>query len=630
MIVKFISYFSVFVSSLVLTLVLTPVVREMNRRLGMVDAPDKRRINKVPIPRGGGLAVVLGMALPYLAALYFLPGAEWLADTGSRVPLRLGLLASLMALLGYVDDRFSLRPLIKLAGQVLISFGAWWWAGVGFHEIFPSLPAWADCLITMFWIVGAVNAFNLIDGMDGLATGLAFIATLGVAGAMFFIGKSNTLLSSFAFMGALLGFLRYNFNPASVFLGDCGSMFIGFVVSAMPLVMRSPDSFLVSVGVPLLAMGVPIFDTALAILRRTIRRLLGRSANCDSGNGKIMTADTDHLHHRILRSAGMSQRRAALILYGIASAAVAVGLVGVWLQNNAGGLWLLAFTLATVVVFRDMSKIELFDAGKLLNTLAHGENSHSIRVCRRLAVPFYVALDIGMLFAVLIICHLMLGVDIDSALFRVDFIVRISVVFGFLVAMRVYSTVWSRAMPFNYMQMLMACFFGSSIGSAILYYVPGEDSVPFVVMTISFAALGFIALMSVRTLRTLLRDIFYMLDSAKLGGRRDVSRVLVYGAGLRYRAFRRELVRSFSANSRIIVGIVDDDVFLAGKYVGEVKVIGQLEQLREIVNATNADSIVLTCKMSEERRRAIMECAASLGVKVSEFSMQENDLGGRD
>ena len=191
-----------------------------------------------------------------------------------------------------------------------------------------------------------------------------------------------------ALMGGLVGFLRYNYNPASVFLGDSGSMFIGYVLATLALSSHSADSMLVSIVVPLLAMGVPIFDTSLAIVRRSIRHLL-RKEGTSTGNDKVMTADTDHLHHRILRATGLNQRRTAWILYGIALAAVLFGLVAMSLQSRAGGLWLAAVAFAAVVIFKDAT-IELFDAGRLLNRVAHLEDSESRRRLAVWTLPFYV------------------------------------------------------------------------------------------------------------------------------------------------------------------------------------------------------------------------------------------------
>ena len=273
--------------------------------------------------------------------------------------------------------------------------------------------------MTTFWIVGAVNAFNLIDGLDGLASGLALIATLGMAGSLFMLDTPTSALYYFAFAGGLVGFLRYNYNPASVFLGDSGSMFIGFTIAVLPLVSQAANSFLVSVGVPLLAMGVPIFDTALAILRRSIRSLLHTRDNAEKGNGKVMTADSDHIHHRILRATGFNQRRAAWILYTIAAFFVVTGLVGMALRSRAGGLWLFAVAVASVVVFKDMSRIELFDAGRLLNSVVRDRGTRNRRRLARLNVPLHIMADLLALISIWFLCAWALRMPLSRAMLRV-------------------------------------------------------------------------------------------------------------------------------------------------------------------------------------------------------------------
>lgn len=175
-------YLAAFLAPLVVTLLATPVVRELNRRLGMVDKPDPRRINKVPIPRGGGVALVFGVLVPYLA-FHLVTGRPWIQGLSDPQAYVLSSLAVAITLLGFADDRFSLPPKAKLLGQVVVAVLVWAWAGLGFRVLWPALPAGLDCLLTVFWIVGAVNAFNLIDGLDGLASGLALIAVVGMAGA---------------------------------------------------------------------------------------------------------------------------------------------------------------------------------------------------------------------------------------------------------------------------------------------------------------------------------------------------------------------------------------------------------------------------------------------------------------
>ena len=621
MILKILPYVAVFLGALLLTLVLTPIVRELNRRLGMVDKPDPRRINKVPIPRGGGLALVLGVSVSYSVFL-LITGRPGLYGVPNDVFWKMGALAFSIAALGLADDKFSLPPKVKLLGQLVIAFLVWWWADLGFSDLWPSLPLWLDCVLTVFWITGAVNAFNLIDGLDGLASGIAFIATLGMAGGVFFVREPPTTLYYLAFAGGLLGFLRYNYNPASVFLGDCGSMYIGFVLSTLPLAAHVPNSFLVSVGVPLLAMGVPIFDTSLAILRRTLRRLIARG---DTAAGQVMTADSDHLHHRLLRKAGLNQRKAAWALYGLTAAAVVFGLVAMSLESKAGGLWLGALAVALVVIFKDAT-IEVFDAGRLLNRVAHTQDRVSRRRIAVWSVPFYVIIDIAMLAASFFICSESMGLSTNAHALRSFLPMRVVATFIFLIAFGAYRTVWSRAVGSNFFRLFLACVFGSVAGSVFIYYWPSTMPRHLNAMTFAFAVCSFSALLLVRVFRGFVRDVFYAIDCSRLRNRKDVSRILVYGAGLRYKSFRRELVRTTSANDRMIVGLLDDDVYLKGKYIGGIRIYGTINDAPEVINALNVDAVVIACVVSDEWLKVVRDILASTGVKVTRFSFAETPI----
>lgn len=619
-------YAVLFMSTLALTLALTPVARAAARRLGMVDVPGQRRINKVPVPRGGGMAIVVGVLVPYFVfhVMTERPLMQGIPDARAAILMVLGVL---IALVGLVDDKWSMPPRVKLGCQAVVAFLVWRLTGLGFRSLWPMLPAWCDAVMTVCWIVGAINAFNLIDGLDGLATGLAFIATIGMAGALFFSRNPQATLFHVAFAGALLGFLRYNYNPASVFLGDCGSMFLGFVIGTMPLATQAPNSFLVSLGVPLLAMGVPIFDTSLAILRRLLRRLLASYGTKEGQSHEVMTADSDHLHHRILRASGLNQRKAAWILYLGAAAAVMVGLAAMTLQSRAAGLWLAAFAVGVFVVFKD-STIELFDAGQLLNSVARAKDSRSRRRFAVLSVPFYVFIDIVSLVAVFFVCYWATRREIDIHVIRVELPLRVVSTFMALVALRTYRTIWARAMPSNYMRMLIACLVGSVAGSVFVYYWPSADTQHLKVMTLAYAISSFVALLAVRSVRGLLRDVFYAIDCSRLKRSRDVSRILVYGSGLRYRAFRRELVRTTAANDRMIVGLIDDDVFLRGRYIGGIRVMGTINEARRIIDETNADAVVIACDFSDEWLKVVREILEPTGVRVSRFSFTETEVCG--
>lgn len=615
-------YLAAFLAPLVVTLLATPVVRELNRRLGMVDKPDPRRINKVPIPRGGGVALVFGVLVPYLA-FHLVTGRPWIQGLSDPQAYVLSALAVAIALLGFADDRFSLPPKAKLLGQVVVAVLVWAWAGLGFRVLWPALPAGLDCLLTVFWIVGAVNAFNLIDGLDGLASGLALIAVVGMAGALFFLRNPQATLFYFALAGGLLGFLRYNYHPASVFLGDAGSMFLGFTVSTLPLASQVPNSFLVSVGVPLLAMGVPIFDTALAILRRSVRHLLARRLpGTDAKAGEVMTADADHLHHRILRAVGLNQRKAAWILYVCAASLVVTGLVAMLLKSHAAGLWLAALAVSAVVIFKD-AKIELFDAGSLLNAVAHASDRQSRRRFAVLSVPFYVFFDLFALVAVFFVCAWALRMPLDLHAIRAHLSVCVFSTFAFLVFFRAYRTAWSRALPSNYVRLFLACAFGSVAGSVFVYYWPSLSIFQLKAMTLAYAVVAFTALLVLRAFRGLVRDVFYAVDCSRLVARKDVSRILVYGAGLRYQAFRRELVRTTAANDRIIVGLLDDNVYLKGRYIGGIRVCGTINDAPSVVNALNVDAVVVACRVSDDWLKVVREILRPTGVKLTLFSFSE-------
>ena len=617
-------YWGLFLGTFILSLVLTPLVREMNRRFGMVDKPGARRINKTPIPRGGGVAVIVSFSLATAAFVLF-SGKPILPAITEPVYWRMLALSFGIGALGFADDRFGLKPVVKLVGQIAVAMLAFLWCHIGFHSFFPSIPLWIDLPLTVFWITGAVNAFNLIDGLDGLASGLAVIASAGMAGTLFFVESPGQMLLHLAFIGAVLGFLRYNFNPASVFLGDTGSMFLGFFLSTMPLMTRAGGSFLVGIGVPFLAMGVPIFDTALAILRRTIRAVLARAGGAGGQEGaKVMQADADHLHHRLLRQF-VSQRKTAWMIYMLSAFLVLVGIGGVALRDRAAGLFIVAFIVGTVIVVRDMSRVELWDAGRLADAVAHNRTEVSRRRRAAIAVPLLVLADVFLLSITWYATLVVLKVSPSPQAFHTFLPLRVVPVFFMLVLLRAYSTVWSRAMLSNYVRLVLALAVGMLASAAIIVLLGYHQGRTLAFPVIHFG-LAMIALIAVRTVRPFLRDCFYIVNAHRLEHVPGTSRVLVFGAGLRYRAFRRELVRKFLIDKRIIVGLVDDDILLRGKHIGGIRVDGPHMDAKRIVAETRADSVVIACELSPERFRAVVDVFRRCGVKVSHFGFLEREL----
>ena len=220
--------------------------------------------------------------------------------------------------------------------------------------------------MVVVWIVAVINAYNLIDGLDGLASGLAIISATGLCGILFLGNLPGVVLVLAALMGACLAFLRYNFHPATIFLGDTGSMFIGLILGVVSLQTFTKDTFVLSMAIPLLVLGVPIFDALLAIWRRSVRRLIkGREPGGTAKRSGIMSPDLEHLHHRLLKS-GLSTRRVALILCGTNAAFIVFGLLMTSFQSHASGIFLLALLAAAYVLLRHMAVIELRETGGVL------------------------------------------------------------------------------------------------------------------------------------------------------------------------------------------------------------------------------------------------------------------------
>jgi len=319
-------------SAFLVSVVLTPTCRDLFRRFGIMDRPDEnRKLHDIPVPHMGGVPI----ALAYLTGCILLSLVP-----RELVPIHLShvLLVAPAGLIifatGILDDVFHLKPWQKLCGQVL---GALWatLAGVRIWSVAGHPVGWASLLITVIWLIGCTNAFNLIDGVDGLASGVGLFAAATMLIAALLQHNSILALATAPLVGALLGFLRYNFNPASIFLGDSGSLMIGFLLGCFGVVWSQKSATILGMTAPLMALGIPILDTGLSIVRRFLR------------HQPIFGADRDHIHHRLLDQ-GFTPRRVALILYGVASIGAALSLLSVSSNRLSGAIVLLFCTAAWI------------------------------------------------------------------------------------------------------------------------------------------------------------------------------------------------------------------------------------------------------------------------------------------
>ncbi|MBT9546187.1 MAG: undecaprenyl/decaprenyl-phosphate alpha-N-acetylglucosaminyl 1-phosphate transferase [Candidatus Sericytochromatia bacterium] len=287
---------------------LVPVVRSFAYKVGKVDKPGTRKIHTNPIPRMGGIAICLGFFISLLGIEYLRPGYFSLLPSEWKGIVLGGIL---IFIVGLIDDLFDMPAKIKLLGQIAAASVAFWF-GVKLSFISNPMgglilfPDWLSFALTVFWLVAITNTINLIDGLDGLAGGVSTIA--GITLFMLALERNQGLsaLIAIALVGGTMGFLRYNFNPAKIFMGDCGSLFLGFMLGSLSLTGAMKVAATVAVFLPILILGIPIFDTAFAIVRRLVTRK------------PIFQADRGHLHHRLL-NIGLSQRRAVLLIYGFST-----------------------------------------------------------------------------------------------------------------------------------------------------------------------------------------------------------------------------------------------------------------------------------------------------------------------
>ena len=323
-------YLFAFFLAAAITVILTPIAIKLAPKIGAMDVPkDGRRMHDHPVPRFGGLGIFIGMLV---AILICVPRTEGLLGAAQVKGFLAG--AAVIVIVGIIDDLKGLSPKQKLIGQVLAAivpcmfsvriFAISNFFGEGYFEF----PDWFSIIVTIIWIVGIINTINLIDGLDGLAAGVSLISCIAVAYTSYLAGRPETCELVLAIAGAAFGFLLFNFHPAKIFMGDAGSMLLGYCLATMSLIgVSSTKGTVLFVSlIPIIILALPIFDTAFAIVRRV------------ANHKPITVGDKGHLHHRIM-ALGIGQRRAVIALYCISA-----------IMGVAGILWTMRMRIQAIVL----------------------------------------------------------------------------------------------------------------------------------------------------------------------------------------------------------------------------------------------------------------------------------------
>ena len=336
-----------------LCLVFTPICRDLAIRAGLVDEPDGlRKMHRKPIPRIGGIPIVLAYAMALGVMLFFAPHWGRISVQHRGLILELLPAAGVVFLTGLADDMLTLKPWQKLSGQIVASaLVVWRIAPYTLSGHTNSL--WITVPLSMFWLIGCTNALNLIDGLDGLATGVGLFATITTAIVAIVHGNLGLAMATAPLAGCLLAFLFYNFNPASIFLGDCGSLTLGFMLGCFSLIWSQQSGGLFDMSAPLMALALPIIDVALAIARRMLR------------SSPIFGADRGHIHHMVL-ARGFKPRDAALILYAVCALAACLAMIQSFTSYHIHGLVILLFLALVLTGINYLGYIEFIAAGRAL------------------------------------------------------------------------------------------------------------------------------------------------------------------------------------------------------------------------------------------------------------------------
>jgi UDP-GlcNAc:undecaprenyl-phosphate/decaprenyl-phosphate GlcNAc-1-phosphate transferase len=346
------TYFALFMIATIGALVTTPLIRRLCQRFQLLDVPlDKRRVHRQATPRLGGVGLYLSCA----GALLTLPFVDNLLTqtlhSQSKELFLLFLPASLVFLLGVYDDLRGANAVVKFVA--LGSIATLFFAMGGRVDALSvplfgtvQLPPVLSYVVTLVWLVGITNAFNLIDGIDGLASGAALFSSLVILVVSFLQDRSLVIVVTLVLCGSLAGFLRYNFNPASIFLGDSGALFVGFTLAALSVVGTQKAATAIAVVVPILAFGFPVVDTAMTMGRRLVSR------------HPIFEGDNEHIHHMLL-ARGWSQRKVALVLYGVCASFGLAAVIFPATGSRVTGVLLVVISVAIVIAVGHLSYHEV-------------------------------------------------------------------------------------------------------------------------------------------------------------------------------------------------------------------------------------------------------------------------------
>jgi UDP-GlcNAc:undecaprenyl-phosphate/decaprenyl-phosphate GlcNAc-1-phosphate transferase len=622
----FLSVAVAFAAAAVFALFLTPWVMRLAVRVGAVDQPNERKTHLTPMPRMGGVAVLASFLLSLVVLWLVNPELEshiWIWDRES--PL-IGLALLGMLALGIWDDIRTLGPGLKFVLQLAIASLVY---VAGFSIKFISFPNTVGHLeldlfqyaATMLWIIGVTNAVNLIDGLDGLASGVGMIACLTIAPIAYLNSDYGTAILAVLMAGGLLGFLRYNFNPAKIFLGDSGSLVLGFMLAVLSIRSSTKATTAFAIIVPMLALGLPIMETLLSMLRRFLKSIYpgGETSSLAVKLKTMFLPDKGHIHHRLI-AAGLSHRNAVLTLY-IVSCVLGVGAFALSVAHDVSSSLILVVVGGAIVLgIRQLRYTEMavLKNGILLplydREFLNHETFQGFLDVFFIIVSFFAARQLAE------------WRSLDHLLTR-EFIIVTAGVCLTQFTVLLFSGVYKGS--FRYMGLREAVRTTKGVAQAVL--VTGV-----LFMFVLTPPLNV-------TVRTLVFD-FYILLSCVVGSRisfsvlkhlsqpapKEGKQVLLYGAGMTGRLIL-DKIKSGKLPGLNPVGFLDDDPYLEGKKIHGFTVFGSHWKLQGLVRRKKIDEVLLVNdRIKPEILRRLEDVTRSNGVRLRKLSLTLEEMKPAD
>lgn len=592
-----------------ISFILTPVARWVSVWAGAIDQPDSRKIHGLPMPRLGGLAVLAAVLIVLATAFLEAPGLMPRLPRQLLLGFGLGLVP--VFVVSVLDDIRGVRAHWRLAAQLLGAL-----VSVHFGVVLnPSIHLFGQELfvgalaapLSILWIVGVTNAFNLVDGLDGLSAGLALISATSLAAVFVAAREPGSAAAVLVLAGALAGFLPFNTQPASIFFGETGAACTGFVLACFALKGGSTLSAGFATLLPVIALGLPVAETLISIARR----LLHRGDERPSG---VFAADRNHIHHRLL-ALGLSHRGAVVVLYGVGAALSLVGLASLLVSYRHAAILLAALLVAALIGIQRLGYDEFafIRKGTVLRL-------YDAPVFKRAFFAVFVDL-----FLIAVSFYVARGLKTDDwNLSRPDAeAITVVALLGLISAVTfwafgLYRGAWKLASLDEFIRCAAAVVAASSATFVVLSGIAERR------VTLSrFVLTTLVMLFLVCGSRVLYRVLQNQVWKASAAGQS----ALIYGAGLGGIAAARELVRNSEWRMQA-AGFIDDDPKLKGRDVAGLPVIGSLDALEGMEGHVGPDAVVVsTAKIPEDRMERLLLLAKSRGFLVYRFDMRFDQVG---